>query len=134
MSIPNSINRNKAVSEINRVLKESGVFIFTTHDREKEKQYLQFWEEEKLSWEQGKQNPALFEYGDLITKSKNESREIFIHIPTQKEVKALLEKNGFELLETFYRSDKFEESQAVKSKSGECRFWVTKKINAAYNK
>jgi len=47
MSIPKAINRHKAVNEINRVLKESGIFIFTTHDREKEEHYFKFWKEEK---------------------------------------------------------------------------------------
>lgn len=127
MSIPNSLNRDKAVNEINRVLKDSGIFIFTTHDREKEEQYVKFWEEEETRWKTGKQNPILFEFGDLITQSKNESREIFIHIPNQNEVKEVLNNNGFEVIETFYRSDKFNESDYIKSKSGECRFWITKK-------
>lgn len=132
MSIPNSLNRNKAITEINRVLTESGVFIFTTHDREQEGQYLEFWKEEKSKWELGNQNPALFEFGDLITKSKNESREIFIHIPNQDEVRRLLKNNGFEVIETFYRIEKFNESEYIKSKSGECRFWIAKK-NTAHN-
>lgn len=127
MSIPNSTNRNKALNEINRVLKKAGKFIFTTHDREREEQYFDFWKEEKQKWDSGNQNPMLFEFGDLITKSKNESREIFIHIPNQDEVNKLLEKNGFELIETFYRDDEFEESEQIKSKSGACRFWITKK-------
>ena len=127
MSIPNLLNREKAVGEINRVLKKSGVFIFTTHDREREEPYFKFWEEEKAKWESGNQNPILFEYGDLITKSRNESREIFIHIPDQKEVNELLMRKGFEVIETFYRSDRFNESEQVKSKSGECRFWIAKR-------
>lgn len=131
MSIPNSLNRNKAIKEVHRVLKESGKFIFTTHDREKEEQYFKFWKEEKQKWKSGNQDPRLFEFGDLITKSRNETKEIFIHIPSQVEVKKMLRNNGFELLETFYRSDKFIESEQVKSKSGECRFWITKKENTA---
>ncbi len=49
MSIPKQSNRNKAMSEINRVLKDAGIFIFTTHDREKEEQYFEFWKKEKKS-------------------------------------------------------------------------------------
>lgn len=127
MSIPNQANRTKALSEINRVLKNKGIFIFTTHDREQEPQFFDFWKAEKERWVEGHQNPKLYEYGDLITQSKNESRDIFIHIPDQKEVRDLLLQNGFELIETFYRSDKFEESEQVKAKSGECRFWVARK-------
>lgn len=127
MSIPGEANRKKALIEINRVIKETGIFIFTTHDRAQEEQFIEFWKEEKEKWRLGKQNPALFEYGDLITKSKNELAEIFIHIPTQDEIRKVLWDTGFSVVETFYRSDAFEESEKVKSKSGECRFWVVSK-------
>lgn len=127
MSIPSQVNRNKALKEIYRVLKNNGYFIFTTHDREKELSFLEFWKEEKEKWRNGEQNQFLFEYGDIITSSKNESRDIFIHIPNQKEIEEWLILHGFEVIETFYRSDKFDESENVKAKSGECRFWVAQK-------
>lgn len=127
MSIPKLSNRIQAVKEIYRVLRKEGIFIFTTHDRAQEEQFHKFWEEERQRWDQNNQNPLLHEYGDLITESKNESREIFIHIPDQTEVNDLLLKNGFEVMETFYRNEKYNESQMVKSKSGECRFWVARK-------
>lgn len=128
MSIPMLAHRMKAFDEINRVLKLNGVFIFTTHDRAMEAQFLDFWIAEKNRWETGNQRKELYEFGDLIAKSKNEEREIFIHIPDKKEVEECLLENGFKVVETFYRSDKFDESDAVKIKSGECRFWVTRKI------
>ena len=127
MSIPNQLNRDSAIKEIGRVIKDSGIFIFTTHDREKEEQFLEFWQEEEDRWKLGKQNLKLHDYGDVITKSKNESREIFIHIPNQDEIISWLNKNGFEIMETFYRNEKFEENEKIKSKSGECRFWVAKR-------
>jgi ubiquinone/menaquinone biosynthesis C-methylase UbiE len=127
MSIPCFGDRNLAVQNIHRVLKVDGTFIFTTHDRDKEPQFLSFWKEEEERWNMRQQNPALFEFGDLITSSKNEEREIFIHIPDMAEVRRLLENNGFEVTETFYRSDKFKETEKVLEKSGECRFWVAKK-------
>ena len=127
MSIPNQLNRDAALKEIGRVIKDSGIFIFTTHDREKEEQFFNFWQEEEERWKLGNQNPKLHEYGDLITKSKNETREIFIHIPNQEEIVVWLSNNGFEIIETFYRNEKFEESDDIKSKSGECRFWIAKK-------
>ena len=128
MSIPNSINRSKALGEINRVLKESGTFIFTTHDRDKEEGFFTFWSNEKEKWNLGNQDSSLYEFGDLIATSKNETNEIFIHIPNQTEVRQLLANNGFETVETFYRSDSFHESEIVKSHSGSCRFWITKKV------
>lgn len=128
MTIPNPVHRLSAFKEINRVLKDSGLFIFTTHDRNRDEEYFQFWEDERNLWAQGKQRSDLYEFGDIITDSKNESREIFIHIPDMNEVKNILQENNFELLETFYRSDKFDESAKVKMKSSECRFWIVKKI------
>jgi ubiquinone/menaquinone biosynthesis C-methylase UbiE len=133
MSIPNRKNRHTALKEINRILKKSGVFIFTTHDRNNEKQFFSFWVEEKTRWLKGIQNPQLYEFGDLITTSKNENRKIFIHVPNQIEVEELLTKNGFEVLETFYRIDKFKETEEVLKQSGECRFWVAKKIKNLAN-
>ncbi len=127
MSIPNSTQRKKALNEINRVLKGAGMFIFTTHDREKDANYFDFWKEQKQIWSEGRQDPKLYEFGDIITDSKNEERQIYIHIPNQEEINNFLQEGGFEVIETFYRNDKFEESEKVKEKSGECRFWVVRK-------
>lgn len=127
MSIPNPLDRQTAIGEIYRVLKKEGLFIFTTHDRAAEADFLEFWKEEEKRWQTGQQNPSLYQFGDLIVPSKNETVKIFIHIPTQQEVLNLLTDAGFALIETFYRSEKFEESEAVIAKSGACRFWVFKK-------
>lgn len=128
MSIPDVNNRRQALVEINRVLKGNGLFIFTTHDRDKDEKYFEFWQKEKETWRLSKQNPALYEFGDLITTSKNEERPIFIHIANKPEIEAFLKNGGFEVLETFYRSDRFEESEKVKERSGECRFWIAQKV------
>ena len=128
MSIPGKVERTKALKEIYRILKRRGLFIFTTHDRSKESSYFTFWEEEKRLWNHGEQNPLLYEYGDVITKSKNEIREIYIHIPDKAEVTRWVAENGFRVIETFYRSDLFDEPEMVKIKSGECRFWIVEKI------
>ncbi|MEM9822882.1 MAG: class I SAM-dependent methyltransferase [Bacteroidota bacterium] len=127
MSIPSLAQRLKAFEDIYRVLRPGGHFIFTSHDRAKEASFLPFWKEEEIRWREGKQDPRLFEFGDLITISKNEQRTIFIHIPNQEEVKSCLQQTGFELVETFYRSERFDESDQVKASSGECRFWIAKK-------
>ncbi len=127
MSIPKKENRAKAFSEIARVLKADGIFIFTTHDRDAAPEFFSVWEEQKQIWAAGTQNEQLFDYGDLITHSKNEPREIYIHIPDRAEVESALSTAGFDLIETFYRSEKFDESEAVKEKSGECRFWIARK-------
>ena len=128
MSIPKQERRDAALKEIHRVLKKNGTFIFTTHDRNKEPSFFDFWKSEWEKWQTGKQNPNLFDFGDMITLSKNEEREIFIHIPNEEEIKERLEVLGFEIVETFYRSDKFTENELVKKHSGECRFWVARKM------
>lgn len=127
MSIPDSRERTKALEEIHRILKQEGLFIFTTHDREKDPNYFEFWKLEKQKWAEGKHRKDLYEFGDLITQSKNETCEIFIHIPNQAEIETFVRSVGFEVIETFYRADKFEESEKVKAQSGACRFWVVKK-------
>ena len=127
MSIPGQSRRDLALREISRVLKPEGKFIFTTHDRHAAKAYLAFWAEEKARWDAGLQNARLYEFGDLITTSKNEPREIYIHIPTVPEVAHWLDRHHFTVMETFYRSDQFDEPDKVKEKSGECRFWIARK-------
>ncbi|MEZ4771614.1 MAG: class I SAM-dependent methyltransferase [Bacteroidia bacterium] len=127
MSIPGQENRKTALREIHRVLKKEGIFICTTHDRDADPNFFEFWKEETLRWAEGRQNPALYEFGDLLTISKNETSEIFLHIPTFSEVKNWLTAGGFEIMETFYRNEKFIEKENVLAKSGECRFWVVRK-------
>ncbi|MBS4535115.1 class I SAM-dependent methyltransferase [Clostridium sp. D2Q-14] len=127
MQIPHKTNRIKALKEIRRVLRNNGIFVFTTHDRNKEKIFFEFWDKEKEKWGKELQDERLHEYGDRITTSKNEKREIYIHIPSRREVLESLDQAGFKLVEDFYRSDLFIENDKVKKFSGECRFWIVKK-------
>jgi ubiquinone/menaquinone biosynthesis C-methylase UbiE len=127
MQIPKRANRIKAMTEISRVLKPEGIFIFTTHDREANEEFFEFWQEEKKRWEVGEQDPRLYEFGDRIANSKHEKRNIFIHIPDRKEVLSCLEKSGFQHVEDFYREDQFKESKEVQEITSECRFWVVRK-------
>lgn len=127
MQIPHKKNRIKALKEIRRVLKKDGIFIFTSHDRDRGEEYREFWKDEKKQWETGKQDQRIHEYGDIMTESDNEEREIYIHIPDRNGVINIIKKSGFNLLEDFYRNDKFDEDERVKKFSGECRFWVVKK-------
>lgn len=127
MTIPGKENRSQAFNEIYRVLKPGGIFLFTTHDREANTQYIAFWEEEVRKWQAGRQDARIHDFGDLVTFSDDVRREIFIHIPTRSEIIAHLENAGFELLEDFYRSERFTESETVKHFSADCRFWVAKK-------
>ncbi|GLI55823.1 hypothetical protein PM10SUCC1_13370 [Propionigenium maris DSM 9537] len=128
MQIPSKKLREEALKEIKRVLKRGGYFIFTTHDRDEDKDFYQFWEEEKGKWSRGEQNPRLLEFGDVLAPSScNENREIFVHIPTRNEVIELIEGAGLKLIEDFYRSDLFTETDRVKRFSNECRFFIVQK-------
>ncbi len=129
MQIPKKENRLQALKEIKRVLKPNGIFIFTTHNRDRGKQFKEFWQKEQQKWEKGLQDKRLFEFGDRITTTKNNDQELFIHIPTHAEVVELIEASGFKLIEDFFRADKFDEPANVKEFSGECQFWVVKKEN-----
>lgn len=127
MSIPRAEQRRKALQEVWRVLRTGGHFIFTTHDRDKDENYLTFWEEQRHKWDAGERDDRIYEFGDIITTSKNEERNIYIHIPSRAEVWQSLAREGFTVQETFYRSDRFHESEQVRQVSGECRFWVAQK-------
>ena len=127
MTIPGSMNRHRAFLAVYRVLQPGGIFVITTHDREQDSNFFEFWEEEILRWEQDEQDPRLFELGDLVTFSQDVNGEIYIHIPTRAEVTRHWTEAGFELVEEFWRPDRFNEREAVKAFSGDCRFWIVKK-------
>ncbi len=126
MQIPQATNRKLALNELYRVLKPNGILIFTTHDRSfGTNAYLDAWREERYAWLQDKQDSRLHELGDVLITNNNQ--EYFIHIPTYNEVLELIEQSGFSIIETFIRSECFDESSAVRDFSDDCRFWIVKK-------
>jgi len=127
MQIPERKNRIKALKEIKRVLTENGIFIFTTHDRENNENFKEFWEKEEKIWKEGKQDKRTYEYGDKILPSDNDDRDLFIHFPNREEIIECLEETGWNLIEDFYREDLFKENKEVKEFSTECRFWIVQK-------
>ena len=127
MQIPERKNRIKALKEIKRILTENGIFIFTTHDRENNDKFKKFWEKEEKIWQTGKQDKRTYEYGDKILPSDNDDRDLFIHFPNREEIIECLEETGWELIEDFYREDRFKENKEIKEFSTECRFWIVKK-------
>lgn len=125
MQIPGQANRQQAFDEISRVLKDGGYFIFTTHDRDSDKEHAYYWKEEARLWTRGTQNPRLVDFGDLIYHFYD--REMFVHVPARADVLAYLAHAGFELIEDHLRSELFQENQRVQEFSDECRFYVARK-------
>lgn len=126
MTIPGYHNRMKAVSEINRVLKENGIFIFTTHDRNQNPDRINEWRQEKKKWLNGTQDQRYFDFGDKFVNDNGQ--ELFLHIPDTKEVYSMLTKNNFEILYTKSRSEICPVPEHEKKEFGECRFFVAKKV------
>lgn len=127
MQIPGIENRIQAMMEISRVLKPGGHFIFTSHDRDMEFKFQNYWSAEKNSWISGKHDPTLHEYGDRLVRTRHEKAGIYIHHPDRKEILDCVDRSGFVLVEDVFRNELVEESKVIKDFSGECRFWVLRK-------
>jgi len=126
MQIPHQEDRQKVVEQVHEVLKEKGVFIFTSHDR-RVKQNAKFWQEEKSRWEASTHDVILDEFGDKFYE--DERGFVFMHSPIEEEVIALLKKSAFSLLYTNFRSSIALENDYVREFSDDCRFWVFEKGN-----
>ena len=122
MCVPGEENRKKAISEIHRVLKLNGIFIFTAHDRDNPK-FSKFWAEEKLLWENGKQDKKLDKFGDRLMPDEF-GQESYIHIPSKNEVRKLCEDAGLKVLECVNNL----EIGTSEETNRETIFWVVQKI------
>jgi len=126
-------NREKAMQQINNVLYEGGLFIFTTHDIYNPL-YKEFWRKEKFKWAHGEQDKRLSEFGDIIYISEIEDKKIegFTHIPSYIEIYSVLRKTNFELI-FFSQSEKISiENEQTSKNSGGSIFWIAKKKTKYY--
>lgn len=124
MQIPGRERRHLAFSEIWRVLRPGGFFVFTTHDRSN-RRFREFWEAEVRRWMKGEQDPRLVELGDSYYESSIGAT--FMHIPTRQEVLEDLAATGWEHQEDFLRSEIAREPAKIREFSDECRFWIARK-------
>lgn len=126
MQIPGRPARQEALAEVLRVLRPGGVFVFTTHDRDKgTPEQMDFWREEAQRWSSGRYNARLHDLGDILFESSG--REQFIHIPSRAEVLGQLTEAGLVHVEDLWRADIADERPDVRQTSQPCRFWVARK-------
>ena len=124
MQIPTEEARAQALREIHRVVRPDGLLCFTTHDRQAPG-YRGFWKAETERWAKGKQAPHLHELGDRY--EDDGLGELYIHVPENDAVRALLKTTGWTPLFDRLRSQIANESQSVRDFSDDCRFWLARR-------
>lgn len=124
MQIPGRERRKVAMSEIFRVLKPGGWFVFTAHDRELGS-FKKFWDKEKNLWRKGKQSPVLDDFGDRFEFT--DLGPLFIHVPTPGELREDLKSVGFRIEVDVLRSKLANENDTTRVFSDETRFWVVQR-------
>lgn len=124
MQIPGRASRRKALSEIFRIVQPGGALVLTTHDRQNPK-HRNFWKEEQIRWNKGKQKPELLEFGDRWEKT--EHGMLFVHVPTPEEVREDLKETGWKAEWDSLRSTIAIENPETQQFSDDCRFWVARK-------
>ena len=124
--IPRRERRERALREIRRVLRPDGVFIFTGHDRGAPARRAH-WEQEKTRWENCSRDPALDDFGDW--NHATPAGRMFIHSADAAELRAVLERAGFDVLFSEMRSRIAPEPETVRAFSDDTRFWVLRRGN-----
>ncbi len=126
MTIQGAGERHKVLTEIARVVKPGGVFIFTTHDRASD-QFADYWKYYEEVFNRGEMDPRLTEYGDLLFLDDTENVEGFLHVPSREEVVVAAEAAGFELIYCSRRSLIARETSEVSDIALDCIFWVVRR-------
>lgn len=125
-TIPGINNRLKVLKEVYRVLKLNGLFIFTAHDRDGNKEFIKFWEEERLKWEKGIQDKRLEIYGDRYMIDKT-GEEGFIHLSNIEEMIEFINNTDFKILEYVKSNDIANENKKTKEFALDTVFWILQK-------
>lgn len=124
--IPGKKNRDKVLSEVCRVLKPKGLYLFTAHNRDDSGKYQRGWDEEKLKWANGTQDKTLEMFGDRYTLDKA-GLKCFVHFSNIEEMTNFVHQEDFEILEFIKNTEITEESEQTKEFSGDTVFWAVKK-------
>ncbi len=124
MQIPGRERRRRALTEINRVLRPGGAFVFTTHDRE-HRSLRELFAMQQQIWARGEQPADLNEFGDNFFRAPE--GDVFMHLPDRSEVLEDLAATGFEHEFDAMRSEIANEPGDVREFSDECRFWLATK-------
>ncbi|USN45107.1 MAG: methyltransferase domain-containing protein [Candidatus Woesearchaeota archaeon] len=106
--IPGKKNRLSALTEVCRILKPQGMYIFTAHIRKWTSKYFFFYLKQWMRFyllkplgfpiEEIEFGDRLFERPAADPKEAAASKQ-YIHIPAKKEVMRSIQKSGFEILE-----------------------------------
>ena len=121
-------DRKKAVLEIARVLRDEGLFFFTTPFIDN-KIDTKYWKEKKKLFQKSFENFTEEEYlnfGDEVTDE--DGIEFHLHIPFLKEIYKLMDECNFEILFSKRRLDAFME-EIHESELDDNYLWVVKKKN-----
>lgn len=126
MQIPGRENRRAALRGLHALAKPGAPLLFTTHDRDDEAAERRHWKRQAELWAQGKQDPALLEFGDRYFVDDDHYR-VFMHLPSRAEILEDLTAAGWKHEFDEMRRRIAVESRAVRDFSDECRFWIARK-------
>lgn len=126
MQIPGRAHRRAALRGLLSMAKPGAPLLFTTHDRDDEPGERRHWKRQAELWAQGKQDPALLEFGDRYFVDDDDYR-VFMHLPDRSEILEDLAATGWAHEWDEMRRRIAVESKAVRDFSDECRFWIARK-------
>lgn len=117
MCMRGKADRDRALPEIRRVLRDGGRFLFTANDRAAG--------EHRELWAQEPTLPGC-QPGDRWHET--DSTPVFMHSSTEAETRAELVTAGFRVLAAPLRSEVAAENAAVKLFAGETRFYLAERV------
>lgn len=126
MQIPGREHRRAALRGLHTLARPGAPLLFTTHDRDDEPAERRHWKRQAELWAQGKQDPALVDFGDRYFVDDDHYR-VFMHLPDRAEILEDLAATGWAHEWDEMRRRIAPESKAVRDFSDECRFWLARR-------